>query len=111
MGLCRPDRHRSKKYRVPVQLPLIRRFLATTHRRPGTCRSLSPSYFGRSSNGAARAAATESFWQPRRWTIDTSSESVGGAGGSTLMKVFCLAAKIKRFHDSYIVYIRFLRVD
>jgi hypothetical protein len=29
----------------------------------GTCWSLSPPYFRRSSNGAARAAATESFWE------------------------------------------------
>ena len=34
------------------------------HRRPGSCRSLSTSYFRRSSNGAARAVMAESFRTP-----------------------------------------------
>jgi len=68
-AFCRPQRRPSEKHCFRVRLRFIRRFLATAYRRPGTCWRLSPRYFGRSSNGTLRAAATESFWKSYWWTI------------------------------------------
>ena len=49
--------------RLRMRLRLVRGSLATSHRRPGSCWSLSPRHLRRSSNGGAQPATTECYWR------------------------------------------------